>query len=369
MNFRFAFLLLASCSCLLPMIYDQDELKQAVEQGERKLAERRQRARRQKRRGIVALVLAGVALVLGGGMWLVARATPSLKTPVLVVTWPKSKISQVMASGQTVVAREGQPFNVSLSDAAGWNVSWASSGVQNTGDSFAWAPQKNGASLVAQCHAQSSGWASRLFPTTASHSLTLQAVTPQLLKAAGNSEPFGTQWHYARTLPKGSQSAWVFPLVQASSGVAWDERALPALSDVSSVVPSSSLAAKMAGTNPAPAPALWQIVSDFNGGSQTSGLDVTYASLRANDLETVLPRVGARLVQLAPNASIKWIVRLDKTPPEGIVRLSFDGKQGRQAWIKRPGQTTGTPITGWEGGQWKGLVPLEVPTPTPAARQ
>ena len=354
------------------MIYDQDELKQAVEQGERKLAERRQRTRRQKRRTVVALVLAGVALVVGGGMWLVARAAPAPKTPVLVVTWPKSKTSQVVASGQTVLAREGQPFKISLSNASDWNTSWGASGVQNTGDSFEWAPQKNGESLTAQCRAATSGWASRFSSVPLAHTLSLRAVTPILpapVPIPAGTDVLATQANYVRTLPAQIKSAWVFPLIQASGGVAWDERALPALSDASSVVPAASLAAKMAGTNGTPAPALWQIVSDFNGGSQTSGLDVTYASLRARDLETVLPLVGARLVQLAPNASIKWIVRLDKTPPEGIVRLSFDGKQGRAAWIKRPSQTAGTPITGWEQGQWKGLVPLAVPTPTPMSRQ
>ncbi len=351
------------------MIYDQDELKQAVEQGERKLAERRQRARRQKKQAIFALVLAGLSLVAGAGLWLVSRAAKNApKPPVLVVTWPKSKTPQVIGAGQTVLSREGQPFEVSVSDPANWNVSWGSSGVQNTGDSFEWAPQKNGDSLVAQCRAKNSGW-KPLSSAAFNPNLTLSAAMPRPVPAPGAGEPFSTMWHYARTLPANSKQVWLCPFIQASGNVAWDERALPALSDAALVVPSAALSAKLAGANASPTPAIWQILPSFDGSPSTQAMGDTYASLRADDLENVMPRVGAQLVRLAPDASIKWIVRLDKTPPEGVVRLSFDGKRGRQAWVKRAGQTTGTPITGWEAGQWKGVVASVAPSPTPTSRQ
>lgn len=337
------------------MIYDQDELKQAVAQGERKLAERRQRARRQKKRSIFALVLAGVALAVGGALKFASRTAPAPKAPVLVVTWPKSKTSQVVQSGQSVLAREGQPFKVSLSDASAWNVSWSSSGVQNTGDSFEWAPQKDGDLLVGHCRARRSGWMGGS-SSTASHELSLRAAVP------------ATGEEYRRTL-SGGRAVWIYPQVQASGNVGWDERALSALSECAPVIPASALASKPDVPGSAPSPALWQIVSDFDGTTQTPAGDATYASLGAGNLESLLPQIGAALVRLAPDASIKWILRLDTSAPRGIVRLSFDGKRQRQAWVKRKGQTSGTPITGWEQGQWKGTVAPVTPTATPTSRQ
>lgn len=349
------------------MIYDQNELKQAVEQGERKLAERRQRARRQKKQAIFALVLGGLCLVAGAGLWLASRRAKSApRAPVLVVKWPRSKTPQVMAPGQTVFAREGQPFEVSLSDPGNWNVSWGSSGVQNTGDSFEWAPQKTGDSLLAQCRANA-GW--KPSSTPANSNLSLSAVAPQPVQASGAGEPFTTMLHYARTLPAGSKKVWLCPFIQASGDVLWDERALPALGDAALVIPAAASAARLAGRSDSPTPAIWQILPSFDGTPGTGPIGATIAALQADDLEQLMPRVGAQLVRLAPDASIKWIVRLDETPPRGIVRLSFDGKRGRQAWVKRAGQSAGTPITGWEAGRWQGVVAQVAPSPTPTSRQ
>lgn len=345
------------------MIYDPNELQQALEQGERKFAERRQRARRQKKRAIFALCLVGLSLVAGAGLWWMSRGASAPAAPVLVVKWPRSKTAQVVASGQTVLAREGQPFGVSVSNAQNWNVSWGSSGVQNMGDSFEWAPQKNGEVLLAHCRAKGSGWSKS---AAISPELSLRALTPVQMLASSDGTPSGDARDYTRFLPAsaGKTAVWLFPFVQAGAGASWDERAVSALSDSAMVVLGA------AQTNaPAPTPALWQIASDFEGGTQTPATGATYASLQAADLEQVMPQVGAQIVRLAPEASIKWIARLDKTPPQGIVRLSFDGKHQRQAWIKRAGQTAGTPVTGWENGQWKGVAAPVVPTPTPTSHQ
>lgn len=332
------------------MIYDQNELQGAVEQGERKLAERRQRARRQKRRTWIALGLLSLALVVAG-LWASLRSAPLPAAPKLVVTWPKSKAIQVMASGQTIMAREGQPFQVAISEPGVWDVAWRSSSIENVGDSFEWAPQKDGETLIASCRVHQSGWRS-LFPrATASQDLSLRAALP------------ATSQVYRRTISLDKGSTWLLPFVEAKGSAAWDERALAALFESASVVPGAVAGAKLGGLNGQTSPATWRLVSDFNGGTGTPANDnATYASLLTPHLETTLPQVAAKLVQLAPQASIKWILRFDKDVPEGIVRMSFDGKQQRQAWIKRPNQNAGTPITGWEGGQWNGTLPPETPT-------
>lgn len=338
------------------MIYDEEELRKSIEAGERRLAAIKQEKRRRSRWLTAWLVLAAIVLPVGAAAFVASKRVPSV--PHFVVTWPKSKTQQSIESGQIVLAREGQPFEISLSEAPKWNVSWSSSNLQSTGESVSWAPQKAGELLKAKCRAKNTDWTAYFSAVVPPRDLSLGAVVPDVNEG------------YNRSVSLAGRSAWIFPRVQAIGNVSWDERALPALSEAANVVPSVALAQKLDTITEKPAPALWQIVSDFDSGTNAPATDgATYVSLHAEGLDALMPRVGARLVQLMPDASIKWVLRLDKDSPEGIVRVSFDGKREHHAWIKRKGDTAGTPITGWEKGNWKGSVPLELPTETPSSRQ
>lgn len=363
------------------MKYDPTELQEAVERGERKLAERRQRARRQKINTLWTLVGGSLALVVGIGLWVGTRRAAVPTPPQLVVTWPESKTPQLVASGATVLARDGEPINVSLSNASDWNVSWGSGAVGNTGDAFGWAPQSGGETLQVHARAKGTGWSKTLPPETLAPELSLRAAlaTREPSPTQATPSPTGTPaptsgavspvleaQNYRRSIANSKGAVWLLPAVQSGAGIAWDERAISALSQSAPVAPRSKTQT---------ASALWQLASDFEGNLRPSPSEAfapdgaTYATLRADNLTDLMPRIGAQLVRLVPRASIKWIARLDQTPPEGIVRLSFDGKKTRQAWIKPKGAKTGTPVTGWEQGAWKGTPAPIAPTPAPTSHQ
>ncbi|BCM91185.1 hypothetical protein IAD21_03049 [Abditibacteriota bacterium] len=335
------------------MIYDEAELQRSIEAGERRLAAIKQTARRRKRWQSALVVVVVLGAALGTATFIASKRVPS--APHFVVTWPKSKTQQSVASGQTILAREGQPFDISVSEASKWSVTWNAGGVEQNGESFSWPPQKTGELLLARCKAKNTDWTAYFSSVVPTRDLSLGAVIPEL----------DEQYRMSVSLPSGS--AWVFAHVQAVGNVSWDERALPILSTATSAVPEAALAQKLEAINESPAPALWQIVSDFDGQVQSPATDgATYASLHADNLEVIMPQMGARLVELAPEASIKWVLRLDKDSPEAIVRMVFDNKAERRAWVKRKGDNAGTPIRGWESGQWNGTIPPELPAPTAA---
>jgi len=363
------------------MRYDPTELQEAVERGERKLAERRQRARRQKTRATWALVASVAFGVAGVGLWAGTRHKAVPSPPQLVVTWPESKTPQLVASGATVLARDGEPINVSLSDASDWNVAWGSGAVGNTGESFEWAPQKDGETLQVHARAKGTGWSKNVPPETLAPLLSLRAALPTREPAPAQATPAPTgtpaptsgavspvleAQNYRRSIAGSKGAVWLLPSVQSGANIAWDERAISALSLSAPAAPPSKTQS---------AAAAWQLASDFEGNLRPSPSEAlapdgaTYATLHADNLTEIMPRIGAQLVRLAPDASIKWIARLDQTPPEGIVRLSFDGKKTRQAWIKPKGAKTGKPITGWEQGAWKGTPAPIAPTPSPTSHQ
>jgi len=351
------------------MKYDPTELKEAVEQGERRLAQRRQNARRQKKRALWSLAGLVALCAMGVGLWWGTRPLPAPAAPSLVVTWPGSKTPQIVASGATVLAREGQPITVSLSAPSVWSVLWGSGAVGNTGETFEWAPQKDGDVLLVHARAKSGGWSKRLPAETLAPELSLRAATAVQAASLNGGTPVGVAVDNRRALAQTKGPVWLLPSVQASAGVAWDERALSALSGAA---PAASGTQNGSQKN---VPPLWEIVSDFEGNIQKSTPDAsppdgaTYVTLRADNLSDTLPRVGAQLVRLAPDASIKWIARLDQNPPQGVFRISFDGKHLRQAWIKPKGATAGTPLTGWENGSWKGIPAPLSPTPAPTFHQ
>ncbi len=334
------------------MIYDEQELKRAIEAGERRLAQSRQAARKRRRSEALGIGAAVVLVSLVSLYYLASRRVPG--APHFLVTWPKTDAPQSVASGQTVLLREGQPFDVTVSEAPKWNVTWTSPNASQSGESVSWAPQQNGELLLARCRAQNTGWAALFSHVVPTRDLSLGCVAP--------TQSVGSR----RTVSLPDAGAWVCPHVQAAGNVGWDERALPALSAATSAVPDAALSEKLEAP---PTPALWQLVSNFDGDTRAPTEEAaTYALLHAPHLEDALPQVAAKLVRLAPDASVKWVLRLDKDAPEGIIRVAFDGKRSHQAWIKHKGVAAGTPVTGWETAASPATAP-EVPTPTPTSRQ
>src|SRR4028119_422108 len=88
---------------------------------EQRLAAIRRRSKRQKR-FVLVFILFGILLPLA--ITQVRRNAPP--APLLVITWPKPKIRQVMASGSTVLVRQGSPFEVTVSEPEHWKGQWES---------------------------------------------------------------------------------------------------------------------------------------------------------------------------------------------------------------------------------------------------
>ncbi len=325
------------------MIYDQNELKTAIEDGERKLALKRQQRRQQKRRLIAGAVILGILVPFGVVSGIVSARAP--QAPLLVVTWPKPKVRQVLATGQTLLARAGQPFSVEVTNPEAWDVSWNTGGVESPADEFTWAPENEASELIASCRAKASGWEQFFAWTWRRREIALKTVAARKIG------------DYGRALSAGS-GTWIYPHVFAAGNVRFDERALPLLARAIKTVPQSELASELALTSETATPPLWKIVPGFDANSPLQAIsagasplvDGTFAMLRASEVQNTLPQIASGLVQSAPDAGVKFILRLDKKPPEGILRLAFDGKRERRAWVRRPGESAGGPLTGWEGG-------------------
>ncbi len=332
------------------MIYDQNELQSSIEEGERRLAQKRQLRRRQQKRLVFASVLAGALGIYGLAAAVVLTLAPG--APLLVVTWPKPKIRQVLAPGQTVLARAGQPFNVEVTDEENWQVKWRAAGIESSGGEFSWAPAREGGELSASCRARTGGWKSFFSWMWPRREVVLQA------KAARKIGDYG------RAVEAGA-GTWIYPHVFASGKISFDERALPALSLASQELPSAPLASELAPVAETASVPVWDLVASFEGEAPKQFADPrengTFASLRRADVETQLPRIAGEIAQKSPAASVKFVLRLDKKPPLGVLRLAFDGKGARQAFVRRAGESAGGPLTGWEGGSERPGLPPSLP--------
>jgi hypothetical protein len=329
------------------MIYNEGELQAAIEEGERKLATKRQKRRSDQRRLVALCVLMGLLLPYSAVAGIVAGRAPS--APSLVVTWPKPKVRQVLAPGQTLLARAGQPFTVEVTNPENWEVTWRAGIVESLSSEFDWAPSEEKSSLTASCRAKVSGWQTFFAWTWPRRDISLQATSAQKVS------------DYGRSLEAGSSGAWIYPHVFAAGSVQFDERALPLLASAISVTPQSALSDQLAAVETEPTPQLWQIVADFEGDMTAKSdaiADSTFAAFHAPDVATSLPQIAGSIVKSSPEASVKFVLRLDKDPSEGILRIAFDGKKERRAWIRRAGESAGGPFTGWENGEaMTGLLP------------
>ncbi|HEX8465408.1 MAG TPA: hypothetical protein VF627_12400 [Abditibacterium sp.] len=330
-------------------LYNEGELQAAIADGERKLAIKRQQRRQQKKRlmlfCLALCVLVPFCIVAGA----VASRAPS--APSLVVTWPKPKVRQVLAPGQTLLARAGQPFAIEVTDAENWNVTWKAADIESGGDEFNWAPSGATGELLASCRPVTQGWQRFFAWTWPTREIALKTLAAQNVG------------DYGRIVEAGASGAWVYPHIFASGTVRFDERTLPLLASAIPLVPRNELSHQLAGVSGGPTPRLWQIVADFEGRTDAaqSALDGTFAALHSPDVATALPRIAANIIETAPDASLKFVLRLDKDVPEGIVRLAFDGKRERRAWVRRAGEAAGGPFTGWENGAAAPGLPPSLP--------
>ena len=324
-------------------LYDDQQYQISGEASERRLAAARARARSWRR--VRALGIGLVSLAIPVLMLAIATVARAPGTPYLIVTWPKPKIPQVLAPDQTVLARGGQPFNVGITNPEKWDVTWKSGSAEQKEGVFKWAPAEGAGRLTAVCNPRASGWEQYFSFLWPNRDVSIASVSA---KSGGN---------YARQLTTDEKGAWVFPHIFAVGAVAWDERALSAMGEAAESLPENKLKSQMAPLRAQPTENLWRLVSNFEGDSNLPSEDGTFASFHADDLENSLPTVAARIVKIAPDASVKWVLRLDRDPNIGVVRIAFDGKRERKAWIRRKGEAAGTPFTGWENGEFTPKAP------------
>ena len=328
-------------------LYDDQQYQISGEASSRRLAAARQRARRRRRLRAIGIV---VATLLATG--LVASAIAAARAPdapFLIVTWPKPKVAQVVGPSQTVLGRGGQPFEVGITNPEDWQVTWKSGAAQQKEGTFKWAPTEGSGELKVSCHPVAQGWERYFGFLWPDREVSLASVTA---KSGGN---------YARQITTGADGVWVFPHIFALGAVSWDERALPLLGQAAEQLPQNALDSKMAPLRAQPTAGLWQLVSNFDGGADLPSENGTFASFHGPDIENSLPQIAARMVKIAPDASIKFVLRLDRDPSQGIVRVDFDGKRERKGWIRQKGQAAGQPFTGWENGNYTPEAPKLTP--------
>ena len=315
-------------------LYDDKQFRASHEASQRRLASARARARKARRwKALVyGVLILGVPYLVAAGV----AASRAPKAPYLVVTWPKPKIPQILAPDQTVVARGGQPFDVAVTDVGKWDVLWRSGSAEQQGGQFNWAPADGTGGLTAVCRPIAQGWESYFAWTWPPRRVGISAVA-----ATSSSD-------YVRHISTTRDGVWIYPHIFAAGQVAWDERALPLLAGSADLLPASVADAPM---QPQPGAGNWRIVSDFEGGADAPTTQGTFASLIAPDVEAALPQIAARIVKQAPDASVKFVLRLDREPQQGILLVDFDGKKARSAWVRRVGDTKGKVFTGWEDGK------------------
>lgn len=287
-----------------------------------RLEQIRERSQRQKRWGLLALLLFFALLIT-----LLRSRAP--QAPQLVVTWPTPQKygTKTFDSGATVLLRPGQPFTVSVTNSGAWNLSGSTGDTVVKGSRITWSPTTSRSTLTVRCRPAARGlrllyaW---LWPTRV---LTLNGTSAV---KSGNM-----LYHL---VPQPGDAIWLSSRVLATGETTWDERALPLLQNA---IP------------PTAKNAVWTMERSF-GASLTKGDNGTYAALRdlpqsSEAVPQVMAQVAQNIAAKVPTASIKFIVRLENpAQPRGILRLAFDGKGSRGGWIKSAPTGPAAPFTWWQ---------------------
>ncbi len=323
---------------------DETALKESLEASTRRREAARRRRQQQGQKTVLAAIALAVVVPFCLLMGLAGARAP--RAPYLAVNWPKPESLQVMDSGQNVLFREGQPLSVSVTDPTAWIVSWKAPGLETTGLAVNFAPTDGNSALTASCRPVAHGvWRFFRFMWPKPR-LSLQTRAPR------------RDGMYERAIDQVSGGVWLGPNIYASGPAGWDERALVLLGRLNVLVPD-------AANNPiqrTPTAPIWRVAGDFAGDTTKPARDgATYAVLQAGDLENLMPRLANKVLQLAPDVSLKFVVRLDKSPQVGIIRLAFDGKKERRAWVRRAGEASGGPLIGWINSERPGNLPPAMP--------
>jgi hypothetical protein len=311
------------------------------------------RLRKHKQMRWLWLAVAAVGGVAAARLW-VSGSAP--EPPGLVVRWVQADVSQRLASTANVRLQRGGSFLVSLTEPEAWEVSAESDPPTALGegkDGRRWSPSGESATLLLRPRARVEGVNRVRSWFWTKPEMKLTAVAPQ---SVGD-------FRFEVTPPQGGM--WLAPYVYAKVPVSWDERALVLLSEplrpalagrleLSSsatlpAAPAAVAAAALPGPSRSPGPdqPLWWVVPSFAADAKTPAAEGdagTYAKLNSNQPERDMARVAALIARAQPDASLRYIVRLDAKPPHGILRIAMDGKGDRKAWIKRVGEASGGPV-------------------------
>lgn len=285
-----------------------------LERTERRRAAAQARRERQQRIALIggAVVLLGIiaGLIVGRSSSAPAPTSP----PQFKLTWPQANVVQNVSDGMSFVGRPDQKIILSVDSAAGWDIAWADGGAVAYGPSYSWSGQQN---LVVKWSPAVSGIKKLFAWHRPTRQLSLHGVAAKISDGRAEASATGNYWVYRQ--------------IQAQGAVAWDEKVLPLLSQ--SVIPDSGG---------------WMLRSGFDTATQLDP-SATYAEtpLPANAAEA-MTNAARHIAEAAPEASLKFIVHEEMTPPTGIIRIAFDGKREHAAWIKKPGEAKGIPYRWWK---------------------
>jgi hypothetical protein len=289
----------------------------------------RARAARQKRAVASSLVsLIALAIILS---LLAHRSAPS--APQFVVSWPASYGfgSSGITSGEIVLLRRGAPLLVSVQDAVQWNLSTenAAAEIQSKAPTvFAWAPDDLDAGqetfLEVKCTPQPGGWRQLFAWQWPIHTIRLKGIA---------GVKFGE--HGQRLTPPHGTRVRVASRVLADGPALWDDRVVALLE---SAAQKGNIAR-------------WKLRPAFSGAAMSID-GATYALFNAGTDQGASPDTAAQALQIAqelsaaaPEASIKYIARLDAKPQNAIFRIALDGKKARVGWVKKPGVSVAETVT------------------------
>ena len=285
----------------------------------------RQRAARQKRAALFALVLvAALAFVFAvASSWRGEKVPP----PRVVLAWPSpqkygvAELGGPAADGSArllgnFLLRRGQPFSVELRDAAKWDASFISGETRTQGNKARWQPNKDGETLKIFVRPQVRGWRKLFAWTTQNQEMRLVARDAKSLDANRREIIVKTK-HQVRL----SRNVWTnFDTSR------WDQRAIP-------LVESTQKIARR-----------WQIARGFNSSPSPGDVGTYLSTDLQKDAAIEMTKIAREIAAGAPKTNIKWVLN-DK---RAMLRLEFDDSGARGGWVKNAGETQATPLRWWD---------------------